>query len=74
ARALADNPVLASLDISHNDIGPEGAQALADSASLTILDARANRIGEAGARLLEANTRMRGTPQNPHFLAQDVPE
>ncbi|MFV8529307.1 GALA protein [Ralstonia pseudosolanacearum] len=74
ARALADNPVLASLDISHNDIGPEGAQALADSASLTFLDARANRIGEAGARLLEANTRMRGTPQNPHFLAQDVPE
>ncbi|MHA6907491.1 GALA protein [Ralstonia pseudosolanacearum] len=74
AWALAANAVLTELSISHNRIGPDGAQALSESASLTFVDARSNGIGEAGARLLEANTRMRGTPQNPHFLAQNVPE
>ncbi|WP_247419868.1 GALA protein [Ralstonia pseudosolanacearum] len=73
AWAFATNAVLTSLHISHNHIGPDGAQALAESASLTFLDARATGIGEAGARLLEANTRIQGTPQNPHFLAQYVP-
>ncbi len=74
ARALAGHATLTSLNISHNHIGPDGAQALAESPSLTFLDARANGIGEAGARALENNTRMQGTPQNPHFLAQTVPE
>ncbi|MEF9387367.1 GALA protein [Ralstonia solanacearum species complex bacterium KE056] len=74
AWALAANTVLTELSISHNRIGPDGAQALSESTSLTFLDARSNGIGEAGARLLEDNTRMRGTPQNPHFLAQDVLE
>ncbi|AXV83969.1 leucine-rich repeat protein [Ralstonia solanacearum] len=73
ARALAGNRVLTSLNISHNRIGFHGAAALAESTSLTFLDARANGIGEAGALVLEANTRIRGTPQNPHFLSQDVP-
>ncbi|MHA6833746.1 leucine-rich repeat domain-containing protein [Ralstonia pseudosolanacearum] len=74
AWALAANAVLTELSISHNRIGPDGAQALSESTSLTFLDARATGIGEAGARLLEANTRIQGTPQNPHFLAQNVPE
>ncbi|MHA6885131.1 leucine-rich repeat domain-containing protein [Ralstonia pseudosolanacearum] len=73
AWAFATNAVLTSLHISHNHIGPDGAQALSESTSLTFLDARATGIGEAGARLLEANTRIQGTPQNPHFLAQYVP-
>lgn len=30
-------------------------------------------MGEAGAKMLEANTRLTGTQQNPNFLAEDLP-
>lgn len=65
--------MLTTLKVIDNAIGEDGARALADSTSLTSLDARRNGIGEAGAQVLEANTRITGTPQNPNFLAEDVP-
>ncbi|BCL92426.1 F-box protein [Ralstonia pseudosolanacearum] len=70
ARELASNPVLTSLNVRWNyeHLGTAGVLELAKSQSLTFLDARDTCMGEAGALALEANTRIKGTPDDPNFI------
>jgi internalin A len=52
-RALKGLAALATLDLSRNKIGPEGAQALKSLTALTYLDLSGNEIGPKGAQVLK---------------------